>query len=75
MQKTSFIITLMFFLSASVVLADVGLDMMGDYNMMGAGSWLGMSFVWLIYFAIGSFIFSATFWLTHNWLVKDKKKR
>jgi len=29
----------------------------------------------LIYFVIIVFIFSIIFWLTRNWLVKDKKKR
>jgi hypothetical protein len=27
----------------------------------------------LVYFAVGAFIFSAIFWLTHNWLAKNKK--
>lgn len=30
-------------------------------------------FVGLMYFIVGCFIFSAVFWLTHNWLVKNKK--
>ena len=30
-------------------------------------------FAGLIYFIVGCFIFSVVFWLTHNWLVKNKK--
>ncbi len=36
---------------------------------MGGGS--GM-LVGLLYFAVGSLIFSVIFWLTHNWLMKKR---
>ena len=42
--------------------------MMGNLGVIG-GSLLG-----LIWFALAAFVFSAIFWLTHNWLVKSKKK-
>ncbi|MBS3121343.1 hypothetical protein J4434_00480 [Candidatus Woesearchaeota archaeon] len=56
--------------------------MMGNMmnNMMtnyGATGVIGVGLIWLIYFAVVVFIFSAIFWLTHNWLVCkcDKKKK
>ncbi|MCX6707154.1 MAG: hypothetical protein NT001_03360 [Candidatus Woesearchaeota archaeon] len=50
------------------------------YGMMGGYgcSPLGMAGMWilgLIFFVIASFAFSAIFWLTYNWLVKDKMKK
>ena len=43
------------------------------YGMMstGMGAW---SLYGLVYFIVIAFIFSVIFWLTHNWLVKGKKK-
>ncbi|MFH1064184.1 MAG: hypothetical protein V1729_03835 [Candidatus Woesearchaeota archaeon] len=55
------------------VLADYG-DMMGGYGMMGGTGWFGMLLLGLLYLAIGAFVFSVVFWLTHNWLVKGKHK-
>jgi uncharacterized membrane protein len=55
------------------VLADYG-DMMGGYGMMGGSGWFGMGLLGLIYLAIGAFVFSVVFWLTHNWLVPKRKK-
>jgi hypothetical protein len=54
-------------LLSNFVLADMG-DMMG-FGMMGTGMF---SLFGLIYFAIGAFIFSVIFWLTHNWLAKKR---
>ena len=57
--------------------------MMGRNNMMGGknmaygvmgGGMFGTGLYGLIYLAIGAFIFSIIFWLTHNWLVKGKKR-
>ncbi len=42
------------------------------YGMMGTGM-VGAGFYGLVYLALAAFIFSAIFWLTHNWLVKKKK--
>ena len=47
-------------------------------NMMDGrsyGSMYGTGLALLIYFAIAAFIFSIIFWLTHNWLVKEKKRK
>lgn len=45
------------------------------YGMGGnTGLLLGIGFYKLFYFALAVFIFSVIFWLTHNWLVKHKKK-
>lgn len=38
-------------------------------GMMG-GSMLGMVFIWLIWLAIGSFVFSWIFWKTHKMVMK-----
>jgi len=43
-------------------------DMMGG-TMMGGGMMLMM----LLGLVLGSFVFSAIFWLTYNWLVGKKK--
>ena len=50
---------------------------MGGSNMvcgMAGNGMIGWGFYKLFYFAVAVFIFSAIFWLTHNWLVKHKKK-
>ena len=45
------------------------------YGMGGnTGLVFGMGLYKLFYFALAVFIFSVIFWLTHNWLVKHKKK-
>jgi hypothetical protein len=58
----------LFALLSQPVLADWG--MMDGTGMMGTG----MGLVGLVYFAVGAFIFSVIFWLTHNWLVPKRKK-
>lgn len=40
--------------------------------MMGYGLGTGAG---ILYFALIAFIFSVIFWLTYNWLVKDRRKR
>ncbi len=45
---------------------------MAYYGMMGDGG-LAMTFYGLVIFALASFVFSAIFWWTHNWLVKEKR--
>ena len=58
-------------LLSTVVFAQSMMDFTGGFGVMhksGKGCLYG-----LIYFVIGSFIFSVIFWLTHNWLVKKKK--
>jgi hypothetical protein len=56
---------------STFVSADFG-DMMDGFGMMGGS--FGMGIYGAIYFAIGAFIFSAIFWLTHNWLANCKKR-
>ena len=49
----------------------------GGGNMvcgMASTGMLGWGFYKLFYFAVAVFVFSLIFWLTHNWLVKHKKK-
>jgi len=50
-----------------------GENMMG-HGMMGTGSSVGYWLIGLVWFAAAAFVFSAIFWLTHNWLVKGKKR-
>lgn len=69
MKKIIFLVVLV--IMSSLVFADYG-DMMG-YGMMGGIGTFGMSLIGVLYFALISFIFSAIFWGTHNWLVKGKK--
>jgi hypothetical protein len=45
------------------------------YGMMGSYGGFGSSIYKVLYFAIATFIFSAIFWLTHNWLVQQPKKK
>jgi hypothetical protein len=62
---------LLVLLSISVVATGM-MDFTGGYGIThksGKGCFLG-----LIYFIVGSFIFSAVFWLTHKWIMKSKKK-
>ena len=46
-----------------------------EYGMMGNTWGVAGSLFKAIYMALAAFIFSIIFWLTHNWLVKGKKKR
>jgi hypothetical protein len=62
----------MLFLIIPSVLADEG--MMSGFGMMGGAGMVGMGLVGLVYLAVGAFVFSVIFWLTHNWLVKGKKR-
>jgi hypothetical protein len=71
-MKKAILLSMLLLLLPSV-LADYG-DMMSG-GMMGGAGWFGMGLVGLIYFAIGAFVFSVIFWLTHNWLVKDKRRK
>ena len=45
---------------------------MGDFGMMG-GYGVAWSVLKLVYFILASFIFSLIFWLTHEWLARQKK--
>jgi hypothetical protein len=38
-----------------------------------SGSSGGSGILMLLYFTVGCLIFSVVFWLTHNWLVKNKR--
>ncbi len=60
-------------LASSKALADMG--MMEGYGMMGGAGMFGWGLLWLVWLVLGAFLFSAIFWLTYNWLVKDKKKK
>tara|TARA_Y100000034_G_scaffold5829_1_gene6464 strand:- start:10624 stop:10956 length:333 start_codon:yes stop_codon:yes gene_type:complete len=44
------------------------------YGKIGHGAF-GSGILKIVYFAFAAFLFSIIFWLTHNWLVKGKKKR
>ena len=52
-----------------------GGELMAGYEMMGSTGMAGMLFFSIVYFSLVAFVFSLIFWLTHNWLVKDKKKK
>lgn len=47
---------------------------MMDGGMMMGGGIYGMGVVGIIYFALAAFLFSVIFWLTHNWLIKGKRR-
>jgi len=64
--------TIIVILSSSA-LADAG-DMMGSGMMMGNFGMMGGGLYSIVCFALAVFIFSIIFWLTHNWLVKNKKR-
>jgi len=68
MKKTIISIFGVFALAASPVLADWG--MMEGYGMMSGG----MGLFRIVYFALAAFVFSAIFWLTHNWIVPKKRR-
>lgn len=61
-------------LLSPVVLADTGMmgSGFGGYGMMGGGWFFGMGVVWLLFLALGAFVFSVIFWLTYKWLVKNQ---
>lgn len=44
------------------------------YDMMGSKG-VAWGLLKLVYFVLGTFIFSVIFWATHVWLVKGKKKK
>ncbi len=50
------------------------MNMMGGKNMAYGMMGSGMGIYGLVYFVLASFIFSAIFWLTYNWLAKGKKR-
>ena len=43
--------------------------------MMDQTGYTGWALLKTAYFVIAAFVFSVIFWLTHNWLVKDPKKK
>ena len=48
-----------------------GANMM-SYGMMG-GSYAGAWLAGIVWFVLAAFVFSAIFWLTYRWLVKERK--
>jgi len=55
-----------------------GKNMMGDYGsygMMGGLGFFGMGLIWLLYMAIGTFIFGLIFWWTKKLVAGDKHKK
>jgi len=44
-----------------------------EYGHKGAYGTFGYGILKLVYIAMGAFIISSIFWLTRNWLVKNKK--
>jgi hypothetical protein len=82
MKKLLISLIVVLSLFATLAAADAG-DMMGwdcpmCGMMMGPGTGYGggmYGLFGLVYIAIASFIFSVIFWLTKNWLVKEKRKR
>ncbi len=74
-MKKILILPFLIALSSTAVLAQYG--MMGNYDgygMMGGLGFFGAALLGLVYLAIASLVFSTVFWLTHNWLVKEKKR-
>ncbi len=53
------------------------MNMMGNYGygMMGSSNLFGASILWLLFAAIGAFVFSVIFWWTYNLIVKTKGKK
>ena len=50
--------------------------MTGCGMMVGGGTGnIGWILLKVIYFVLGIFVASVIFWLTHNWIVKGKKRR
>ncbi len=47
----------------------------GSYGSKLKGhGWIGAKVLGIVYKLLAAFVFSVIFWLTHNWLVKGKKK-
>lgn len=57
---------MMLVLLSSFVWAQTGLMHYRQQPTQGSG------LLMLLYFTVGSLIFSVVFWLTHNWLVKKR---
>ena len=82
MKKTIFVLITLLLLSSSLVLAHGeeinNKNTLGGGNMVcgmvGTGMW-NWGLYGIVYFIVMSFVFSVIFWLTHNWLVKHKKKK
>lgn len=57
------------------------MNMMGNYagnygyGMMGSSNLFGASLLWLLFAAIGAFVFGIIFWWTYNMIVKNKGKK
>ncbi len=57
------------------------MNMMGTYGgnygygMMGSSGFFGASLLWILFAAIGAFVFSVIFWWTYNMIAKDKAKK
>ncbi len=57
------------------------MNMMGNYagnygyGMMGSSNLFGASLLWLLFAAIGAFVFSVIFWWTYTMIVKNKGKK
>ncbi len=57
------------------------MNMMGNYGgnygygVMGGSGFFGASLLWLLFAAIGAFVFSVIFWWTYNTMVKAKSKK
>ncbi len=57
------------------------MNMMGNYGgnygygMMGSSGFFGASLLWILFAAIGAFVFSVIFWWTYNAIVKTKDKK
>ncbi len=47
-----------------------GMSMMRGYGMMGTTNWATMSLIWILFFAIVSFIFGIIFWWTYKLIAK-----
>jgi len=62
---------LILLLSASPAYADAD-DMMG-YSMMDGTGMLGFGLIGIFYLILVFFIFSAVFWLTYKWIIKEDK--
>ncbi len=52
-------------------------NMMGNYGygMMGSSGFFGTSLLWLLFVAIGAFVFSVIFWWAYNLMAKAKGKK
>lgn len=57
------------------VLAVGGSGMMGYGGMMGGYGMAGFGVIGMIYVALVSFVFSAVFWMTYKWIVKENGEK